>query len=74
MFLLSFEGRNIVPTNSKIVLLPKKMESEAVSNLYKWSFANCGICYIPFIGDGYSSSYSAMNKGQLYGASVFVKR
>ena len=50
------------------------MESEAVSSLYKWSIANCAICYIPFIGDGDSSSYSAVNKGQLYGASVFGRR
>ena len=46
------------------------MESEAVSDLYKWSIANCAICYIPFIGDGDSSSYSAVKGSTLWSLSV----
>ena len=53
------KGRNIFAAKSRNCTFTLKMESEAVLELYKPSIANCGIWYIPFIGDGDSSSHSA---------------
>ena len=50
------------------------MESEAVLDIYQRSVVNYGIRYIPFIGDGDSSSYSAVDKNRPYGPSVFVDK
>ena len=46
------------------------MEAEGVLDIYKRSVENY-IRYNPFIGDGDSRSYSAVDKERPYGAMVF---
>ena len=49
------------------------MEAEEVLDIYKRSVENY-IRYNPFIGDGDSSSYSAVDKERPYGAKIFAQK
>ena len=49
------------------------MECEGVIQLYNRSEEN-NIRYIPFIGDGDSSSYSKVDSERPYGAMVFIDK
>lgn len=50
------------------------MESEGVLEIYNRSLEKYNVRYNPFIGDGDSSSYSAVDRERPYGASVFVEK
>ena len=50
------------------------MESSGVMQLYKRSVEKHKIRYIPFIGDGDSSSYSKICVEMPYGPSVFIPK
>ena len=50
------------------------MEAEGVLDIYKRSVENYNVQYSPFIGDGDSSSYSAVDKERPYGAMLFVQK
>ena len=48
------------------------MESDGVMELFKRSISLHGIRYNPYIGDGDSSSYSAVDKARPYGPMFLV--
>ena len=50
------------------------MEAAGVLTLYKRSVEKHGLRYIPYIGDGDSSGYSAVDKEKPYGPAVFVPK
>lgn len=50
------------------------MESSGVSQLYKRSIEKRKLRYIPFIGDGDSSSYSRICIEKPYGEVVFIPK
>lgn len=50
------------------------MEAAGVLTLYKRSIEKYGLRYSPYIGDGDSSGYSAVDKGKPYGPSFFVAK
>ena len=50
------------------------MEGEGVLQLYQRSESNNKVRYIPFIGDGDSSSYTTVDKERPYGAAVFIDK
>lgn len=50
------------------------METKEVLDIYKSSVENYNIRYNPFIGDGDSSSYPAVDNERPYGAMVFVQK
>ena len=50
------------------------MEASGVSKLYSRSIERHNIHYIPFIGDGDSSSYSCVCVEQPYGPTVYIPK
>ena len=50
------------------------MEAAEVLTLYRRSVEKLGLRYIPYIGDGDSSGYSAVDKEKPYGPTVFIPK
>ena len=50
------------------------MESDGVLELYKQSVKKYNIGYNPYIGDGSSSSYNAIDRERPYGPNKYIEK